>query len=161
MKRSSRKKQQRLVDVALRGAAAGVIGGAVVSLTQRELLSRLAGGAPHQAGWDDVAGRGLRRVGIDVDGNAKIAVGIAGQLLYSAALGACYALMRERAKQSRAGSVLTDAALTYAASLVFPDRPTPKRRGRKLAARKALVNRANPAQAFNRATSMALNVMMR
>ena len=161
MPRKRQTKQQRMLDIALRGAAAGMIGGAIVSLTQRELLSRIAGTPPHRAGWDDVSGRGLRRIGLEVEGGTKIAVGVAGQLLYAGALGACYAVLREEARESHAGSLLVDAALTFAASLVFPEQPTPKRRGRKLAMRKRLVKRAHPAMSFNRATAMALQVMTR
>jgi hypothetical protein len=161
MKRKSRKQQKRTLEIALRGAAAGMIGGAIVSVAQRELLPRIAGSARHRAAWDDVSGRGLKRLGVTVHGRQKIAVGVTGQLLYSAALGACYAVAREELRDSRAGSLFVDAALTFAASLVFPDEPTPKRRGRRLALRKVLVKRANPAMSFNRATSMALQVMMR
>ena len=70
-------------------------------------------------------------------------------------------MLREEARESRAGRILLDGALTYAASLVFPDRPTPARRGRRLALRRKITDPVNPADAFVRVTSIALGAIAR
>ena len=139
MTKARRRRQAKVLDTAVRGAAAGVIGGLAVSLLEREVLSRLAGGAPHRSGWDDEVARALARVGLPVHDGTAIGVGLTTQLLYAAVLGAGYAVARERTKDSRAGRTVVDAGLTYAASLVFPDIPQPRKRGRKRALRQTLV----------------------
>jgi hypothetical protein len=160
---AKRKRRQRsLLETALRGGAAGVIGGLAISLVEREVLARIAGGARHRSAWDDLAARGLSRVGLEIgDGRGRIATGVATQLVYAGALGAAYAVLRERARESRAGRIMLDGAFTYAASLVFPDRPTPARRGRKLALRRKITEPVNPADAFMRVTSLSLHAMGR
>ena len=159
-KRKQRKRS--MLETAVRGGAAGVVGGLAISLLQREVLARIAGGARHRSAWDDVAAKGLSRVGVRVgDGGGRIAAGLTTQLAYAGVLGATYAVLREEARESRAGRVLLDGALTYAASLVFPDRPTPARRGRRLALRRKIADPVNPADAFVRVTSMALRAIAR
>ena len=160
---AKRKRRQRsMLETALRGGAAGVVGGLAISLVEREVLARIAGGAKHRSGWDDLAARGLARVGLEVgDGGARIATGMATQLAYAGLLGASYAVLREQARDSRAGRILLDGALTYAASLVFPDRPTPARRGKRLALRRKITDPVNPADAFMRVTSMTLIALSR
>ena len=159
-KRSRR--QRSLLETALRGGAAGVVGGLAISLVEREVLIRIAGGARHRTAWDDLAARGLSRVGVRVgDGGGRIATGLATQLAYAGVLGASYAVLHERARESRAGRILLDGALTYAASLVFPDRPAPARRGRRLALRRKIVDPVNPANAFVRVTAMTLGAIGR
>ena len=160
---ATRKRQKRsMLETALRGGAAGVVGGLAISLVQREVLARIAGGTRHRSAWDDVAASGLSRVGVRVgDGGGRIALGLTTQLAYAGVLGATYAVLREEARESRAGRVLLDGALTYAASLVFPDRPTPARRGRRLALRRKIVDPVNPADAFVRVTAMTLRAIGR
>jgi hypothetical protein len=127
-KRKQRKRS--MLETALRGGAAGVVGGLAISLVEREVLARITGGARHRSAWDDLAAQGLSRVGLRVgDGGGRIAAGLTTQLAYAGVLGATYAVLREEARESRAGRILLDGALTYAASLVFPDRPMPARRG--------------------------------
>lgn len=161
MATNGRRKQPTMLQTALRGAAAGVAAGLVVTLAERELLSRIAGGAPHRSGWDDHAAQALRRVGLPVGGRGALAAGVASQLLYGGLLGAAYAVARQRAQESRAGRTLLDGAMTYAASFVFPDVPQPKRRGRHRALRRKLVQPVNPAATFSRATAMALGALGR
>jgi hypothetical protein len=159
-KRKQRKRS--MLETALRGGAAGVVGGLAISLVEREVLARITGGARHRSAWDDLAAQGLSRVGLRVgDGGGRIAAGLTTQLAYAGVLGATYAVLREEARESRAGRILLDGALTYAASLVFPDRPTPARRGRRLALRRKIVDPVNPADAFVRVTSMALGAIAR
>jgi hypothetical protein len=160
---AKRKRQKRsMLETALRGGAAGVVGGLAISLVEREVLARIAGGARHRSAWDDLAAKGLARVGVRVgEGGGRIATGVTTQLAYAGLLGATYAVLREEARESRAGRILLDGALTYAASLVFPDRPTPARRGRRLALRRKIVDPVNPADAFVRVTGMALGAMSR
>ena len=160
---ATRKRQKRsMLETALRGGAAGVVGGLPISLVQREVLARIAGGTRHRSAWDDVAASGLSRVGVRVgDGGGRIALGLTTQLAYAGVLGATYAVLREEARESRAGRVLLDGALTYAARLVFPDRPTPARRGRRLALRRKIVDPVNPADAFVRVTAMTLRAIGR
>ena len=159
-----KRKQQRrsILETALRGGAAGVVGGLAISLVEREVLARIAGGARHRSSWDDLAAHGLARVGVRVgDGGSRIAAGLTTQLAYAGLLGATYAVLREEARESRAGRILLDGALTYAASLVFPDRPAPARRGRRLALRRKIVDPVNPANAFVRLTAMTLGAIGR
>jgi hypothetical protein len=157
-----RRRRRSLLETALRGAAAGMVGGLAISLVEREVMARIAGGAKHRSGWDDLAARGLARVGFEVgDGGARIATGVASQLAYAGTLGAAYAVLREQARDSRAARILLDGALTYAASLVFPDRPMPARRGRRLALRRKITDPVNPADAFMRVTSMAIIALTR
>jgi hypothetical protein len=160
---AKRKRRKRsMLETAVRGGAAGVVGGLAISLFQRELLARIAGGARHRSAWDDVAARGLSRVGLRVgDGGGRIAAGLSTQLAYAGLLGATYAVLREEARESRAGRILLVGALTYAASLVFPDRPAPARRRGRLALRRKVVDPVNPADAFVRVTSVALRAIGR
>jgi hypothetical protein len=159
---AKRKRRQRsLLETALRGGAAGVVGGLAISLLERELIARIAGGARHRSAWDDLAARGLSRVGLDVgEGRGRIATGMATQLAYAGLLGASYAVLREQARDSRAGRIVLDGALTYAASLVFPDRPR-AHRGKPLALRRKITDPVNPADAFMRVTSMAIVALTR
>jgi len=158
-----RKQRKRsMLETALRGGAAGVVGGLAISLVEREVLARIAGGARHRSSWDDLAAQGLARVGVRVGGGgSRIAAGLTTQLAYAGVLGATYAVLREEARESRAGRILLDGALTYAASLVFPDRPAPTRRGRRLALRRKIVDPVNPANAFVRVTAMTLGAIGR
>jgi hypothetical protein len=159
-KRKQRKRS--MLETALRGGAAGVVGGLAISLVEREVLARITGGARHRSAWDDLAAQGLSRVGLRVgDGGGRIAAGLTTQLAYAGVLGATYAVLREEARESRAGRILLDGALTYAASLVFPDRPAPARRRGRLALRRKVVDPVNPADAFVRVTSVALRAMGR
>jgi hypothetical protein len=161
MPKKIRRRERSVGQVALRGGAAGIAAGLAITLVERELLARVAGGVRHRSTWDDLASRGLAHLGIEVGQRGRIATGVASQLAYAGALGAAYAVLREEARDSRAGRILLDGALTYMASLVFPDVPQPVRRGRRLAMRRKVVEPVNPAAAFSRATSMALGVMMR
>jgi hypothetical protein len=107
-----------------------------------------------------VAASGLSRIGVDIGDRGRLVTGVASQILYSGLLGAAYAVLREETRGSRSGRILVEGALTYAASLVFPDRPRPVRRGR-LALRSRLAEPMNPAAAFSRVTAMTLGAMAR
>ena len=154
-----RRRQRTLLETALRGGAAGVVGGLAITLVEREVLARVMGGARHRSAWDDLAARGLARVGVELGDRGRIATGVATQVAYAGVLGAAYAVLREESRESRAGRILLDGALTYAASLVFPDRPQPKRRGRRLALRRKIADPLNPADVFMRATAMTLGAL--
>jgi hypothetical protein len=159
MVRKGRRRERRLLQSALRGGAAGVIGGLAIALVEREVLSRVTGGARHRSRWDDVAADGLSRIGLELGDRGRIATGIASQVIYAGLLGAAYGVLREEARDSRAGRILLDGAMTYAASLVFPDGPTPATRGRRLALRRKVAQPVNPAAAFSRVTAMTLRAM--
>ena len=161
MARKGRRRERRLLKNALRGGAAGVIGGVAVALVEREVLSRVTGGARHRSKWDDVAADGLSRIGLDLGDRGRIATGLASQIAYAGLLGAAYAVLRDETRESRAGRILLDGAMTYAASLVFPDRPTPATRGRRLALRRKVAQPVNPAAAFSRVTEMTLRAIAR
>jgi hypothetical protein len=163
MRRQKRQRERRLLKSALRGGAAGLIGGVAIAVVERELLSRITGGARHRSGWDDVAASGLSRIGLDIGDRGRLVTGVASQILYSGLLGAAYAVLREETRGSRSGRILVEGALTYAASLVFPDRPRPMMRGRRvgLALRRKLAEPMNPAAAFSRVTAMTLGAMAR
>ncbi len=161
MRRQRRQRDRRLLESALRGGAAGVVGGVAIALVERELLSRIAGGDSHRSEWDDVAASGLSLIGVRVGDRGRIATGIASQIAAAGLLGAAYAVMRDQTRESRAGRLLLEAALTYAASVVFPDRPRPAMRGRRLALRRRMSEPLNPSAAFSRVTDMALGAMSR
>lgn len=157
-----RRRQRSLLETALRGGAAGVLGGLAISLVEREVLAPIAGRARHRSAWDDLAARGLSRAGVEIgDGRGRIAMGVSTQLVYAGALGAAYAVLRERTRDSRAGRVVLDAALTYASTLVFPERPGAARRGRKSALRRRIADPVHPADAFMRVTAMSLAALSR
>ena len=86
---------------------------------------------------------------------------MASQIIYSGLLGAAYAVLREETRGSRSGRILVEGALTYAASLVFPDRPRPVMRGPARALRRNAAERMYPAAAFSRVTAMTLGAMAR
>src|SRR5437868_807807 len=101
-----RRRERRLLENALRGAAAGLVGGAAITLVEREVLSRITGGARHRSGWDDVAAKGLSRIGLELGDRGRIATGVASQIAYAGLLGAAYALLHEETRDSRAGRIL-------------------------------------------------------
>jgi hypothetical protein len=161
MLRQRGRRERRLLQSALRGGAAGLIGGAAIAVVERELLSRFTGGVRHRSGWDDVAASGLSVIGVEVGDRGRIATGVASQIIYSGLLGAAYAVLREETRESRAGRILLEGALTYAASLVFPDRPRPASRSRRLALRRKVAEPVKPAAAFSRVTAMTLGALSR
>jgi hypothetical protein len=161
MAKKKRRSEREMLRTALRGGAAGIVGGLAITLVEREVLARITGAARHRSAWDDLAADGLSRIGFDVGERGRIATGVLSQLAYSGALGAAYAVLREETKDSRAGRILLDGALTFAASLVFPDAPKPARRKGRLALRRKIAQPVNPADAFSRVTSMALGAMLR
>jgi hypothetical protein len=161
MAKRRRRKERALLQTALRGGAAGLIGGLAITLVEREVLARITGGARHRSAWDDLAADGLARLGLEVGDRGRIATGVLSQVAYAGVLGAAYAVAREQSRDSRAGRILLDGVLTYAASLVFPDAPKPARRGRRLALRRKIAQPVNPADAFTRVTTMALGAMLR
>src|SRR5215207_5508865 len=154
-----RRRQRTLLETALRGGAAGVVGGLAITLVEREVLARVMGGARHRSAWDDLAARGLSRFGVELGDGGRIATGVATQVAYAGVLGAAYAVLREQSRESRAGRILLDGALTYAASLVFPDQPQPARRGRRRALRRKIAQPVNPADVFMRVTGMTLGAL--
>ena len=156
-----RRRRQTVLKTALRGGAAGAVGGLAITLLEREVLARVMGGARHRSAWDVLAARGLARVGVELGDGGRIATGVATQVAYAGVLGAAYAVLREQSRDSRAGRILLDGALTYAASLVFPDQPQPARRGRRLALRRKVAQPVNPADVFMRVTAMTLGALTR
>ena len=98
MARKRRRRERRLLQSALRGGAAGVIGGAVIALVEREVLSRVTGGARHRSRWDDVAANGLSHIGLELGARGRIATGIASQIAYAGMLGAAYGVLREQTR---------------------------------------------------------------
>jgi hypothetical protein len=161
MVKTRRRRRPPMLQTALRGGAAGLVAGVAVTLVEREVLSRITGGARHRSAWDDLAAQGLARVGVEVGDRGRIATGVASQIAYAGVLGAAYAVLREEARDSRAGRILLESALTYAASLVFPDLAKPARRGRRLALRRKLADPVNPAATFSRVTAMTLGALAR
>ena len=157
-----RRQRRSMLETALRGGAAGVVGGLAICLVEREVVAWLAGGERHRSAWDDLAARGLARVGLEVgEGGGRIATGVASQVAYAGVLGAAYAVLREQTRDSRPARIVLDGAMTYAATLVFPDRPKPARRGKRFALRRKITDPVNPADAFMRMTSMAIVALSR
>lgn len=161
MAKTRGRRNRSMLETALRGGAAGLVAGVAVTLVEREVLSRITGGARHRSAWDDFAARGLARVGLEVGDRGRIATGVASQIAYASVLGAAYAVLREETRNSRAGRILLESALTYGASLVFPDLATPARRSRRLALRRKLADPVNPAATFSRVTAMTLGALSR
>ena len=150
-----------LLQTAVRGGIAGVIGGLAVTLVEREVLTRFVGGPQHRAAWDEVAARGLSGMGMKVGPRGRIAGGVLSQVLLAGALGATYAVLREETRRTRAGRILLDGALTYAASLVVPDQKPRRRGARRLSAKRSMVRAASPGAAFSGVTSLALGALTR
>jgi hypothetical protein len=161
MAKTRRHRSRSMLETAIRGGAAGLVAGVAVTLVEREVLSRITGGARHRSAWDDLAARGLARVGFEVGDRGRIATGVASQIAYASVLGATYAVLREETRHSRAGRILLESALTYGASLVFPDLAKPARRSRRLALRRKLADPVNPAATFSRVTAMTLGALSR
>lgn len=159
--RLKERERRPMLQTAARGAVAGVAGGLAVTLVEREVLSRLVGAPRHRTAWDDIAARGLSAVGLDVRARrTKIASGIVSQIVLAGALGAVYAVLREQTSETRAGRMLLDGALTYAASLVFPDLAPPKR-GHRVSPSGKMVRAASPGAAFSGVTAIALGALTR
>ena len=84
---SKRRRQRTLLQTALRGGAAGMVGGLAITLIEREVLSRVMGSARHRSNWDDLAARGLSRVGVELGDRGRIATGVVAQVAYAGLLG--------------------------------------------------------------------------
>ena len=145
MQRQKRRRERKLLQSALRGGAAGLIGGVAIAVVERELLSRIS--------WRSSSSIGMGRHGGQrpVASSASTSeIGVASLQAWrvrsstpdcSAPRTPCF--VRRRADLA-AGRILVEGALTYAASLVFPDRPRPVMRGRRLALRRKMVGAGEP-----------------
>jgi hypothetical protein len=159
-----REKKPSIGRAATRGAIAGLIGGAAMTAAERVVLPRLPGRrSPRVLPWDARVADAADTIGWDMSARSRTATGIATQLVYAAVLGAAYATIVSR-KPSRAARDLADAALVYAASLIAPELPRPKRRrkgGRLTKLGRRAAEPITVPKVFGRATTLALRAMER
>ncbi len=155
-----------VAELALRGAAAGLVGGLAMVAAERLVLPRLPDRrAPRILPWEARVGRTARRMGVRLPPSRRAAVAISTQLAAAALLGAGYYVARERMEPSRAGRQLLEAGLTFGISLLAPELPRkPERRGRGLRverARRRLLAPITPPAVFGRTATLALRALAR
>ena len=102
---TSRRRRQRLGlgEAALRGALAGLAGGAVLMLARRvEEMSFhrkriLRPGAAADPEWSELTARAGRRLGTRLSRRQRAAMGVGAHLAYTALLGALFGVLQARA----------------------------------------------------------------
>lgn len=153
-----------LMHSAARGAAAGLIGGAVLVTTHRVLAPRLPDRTRKGAdAWDRRVGSAAKAVGLRLSPTTRTAIGVGTQLTCASMLGALYAIVTEQMEPSPATEDFVRAGIVFAASLFAPELQPRKRKPRGLrhkAQRKALRSITAPSM-FGRATHYALRAMAR
>jgi hypothetical protein len=161
-----RSRPETFKKAAARGAIAGLIGGAAMTAAERVILPRLPDRRRRRvAQWDKRLAGAAEAIGWDLSPRIRTAAGITTQLAYAALLGAVYAAIVSR-KPSRALRELTDAAMVFAASLLAPELPRRKTRGRGrrnrvVRLRQRIIAPITAPKVFGRATSLALRALQR
>ena len=114
----SRRRELSVPEAALRGAAAGLMGGLAVlaadALAERRVLTS---NGSMRAGWSRLARRAARRTGASLGERQQTIAGVAAHLLYSASLGALYGIVQSRLELSSELEAVVDAALLYVGAL--------------------------------------------
>lgn len=164
----ARKLEDRsLMEVAARGALAGLVGGVAMAAAERVLLPRLPDRrAPRVAPWDARVGRAAKAAGWRLSRDQRTALGIATQLGYAALLGAGYAVARTRLRPSLAAKQLLDAGLAFGVSMLAPELPRKRSpRGAKGLRKQLLVRpfsaQLTPPTVYGHATTLALRALSR
>ena len=147
-------------EAALRGAAAGLIGGAVIMAARRLDERRLlTGGAAADIDWERKISRTARTRGIRLSKRQRAVAGVGAHLAYSALLGAVLGVVGSRSTR------LADVALgvlTYAESVprlgLLPEPPT-TRAGRPRRRQGVIPLRTD--QLYGLATRAALRALTR
>ena len=155
-----RKRRRRtMLQTAGRGAVAGLLGGVALAAADRLVAPRLAGGGPRGRKWDRHVAAGADAMGVRVPRRHQPLAGIAVSLAYAAALGAVYAVARERLRGIAAAETALDAALAYGVSVVVPARSRPPRgpKGARLAGKVA--TRVDDPELFRHVTTLALRIL--
>lgn len=156
--------RQTIGRSAARGAIAGIIGGAAMTAAERVILPRLPDRRrPRILPWDERLSAAADAIGWDMSPRARTTAGITTQLLYAALLGAGYAALTSR-RPSRAARELADAALVFAASLLAPELPRRRRRGRRTRVerlRHRVIEPLTAPKVFGRTTTLALRALQR
>lgn len=162
--RSSRSNDS-IAQLAVRGAVAGLVGGAAMVAAERFLFPRLPDRrAPRVLPWDARVGRAAKRAGVRLTPRRRTAVAVSTQLAGAALLGAGYYVARERMHPSRAGEELLEAALTFGISLIAPELPKKRQTTRGLRRKQVdrrLLAQINPPAVFGRTASLALRALAR
>jgi len=159
---ATRRTKSTVLESATRGAAAGLVGGAVLVTAHRVFLPRLPDRKRHGTErWDKGIGAAAERIGWNLSPRARTTIGVATQLTCSALLGAMYAVVKEQLEPSRAADDFIRAGMVFTASLIAPELEPRKRRPRGLrrkAQHKALRSVTAPSM-FGRATTLALRAL--
>ena len=167
MNSSKGKKKPSVRDSAVRGAIAGLIGGAAMTAAERVVLPRLpTHRRPRVVRWDKNVSAFAEKLGWEMSPRARTVAGVSTQLAYAALLGAGYLVARRHVVTSRAGQRLLAAALEYGALLTAPELPrTSKRRdkraGRLGKLRRKVLDPITPPSIFGQTTSLALKALVR
>ncbi|MFN2565552.1 MAG: hypothetical protein ABR499_11170 [Gemmatimonadaceae bacterium] len=143
------------------GAAAGLIGGLVLTALDRLVVPRLEGGTQREREWDEGVADTYARAGVRLSGGRRAAAGIATGLAYATLLGAAYGLARQRLRASPAARGLLDAALVYGASLISPEPPRRPRGARRRSKRAVALRRVSSVAVFGKATAAAYKALSR
>jgi hypothetical protein len=145
---------------AVRGAAAGLIGGLTLTALDRLLLPRLGEAGHRERDWDEGVADTLARLGVHLSQRERTTAAIATGLAYSALLGAAYGVARWRWRSSPPTLRLLDAILVYAVSIVSPE---PRRRARSLRRRKrsGATRAVSSVAVFGRTTAAAYKAFAR
>ena len=151
-----------VLESAVRGAAAGLVGGTVLVAAHRVVLPRLPDRKRNGVDrWDKGVAAAADRVGWELSPRARTTIGVATQLTCSALLGALYAVAKEQLEPSRAADDLIRAGMVFTASLIAPELEPRKRRPRGVRRKvqhKALRSVTAPSM-FGRATTLALRAL--
>lgn len=152
-----------LMESAARGAAAGLVGGAVLAVAHRSLLPRLPDRKRGRAhAWDHRVRSAAARAGLDLSERMRTPTAIATELLACVALGVAYTVVIEQLEPSRQARKLLDAGLVYAASLMAPELERKKSpRGWRKKLRNKALERVNAPALFGRTTTLALRALAR
>ena len=155
---AGRKRQLTIGEAALRGAAAGLIGGAVVMAARRLDEKRLlTGGAAADIDWQRTISRTARQRGLRLSTRQRTVAGVGAHLAYSALLGAVLGVVGSRSTR------LADVALevlSYAEAvprLGFAPEPPVARRGLRRARRGVIPLRTD--RLYGLATRAALRAL--
>jgi hypothetical protein len=143
------------------GAAAGLIGGLVLTAVDRLVVPRFGDTVRRERKWDEGVGDALGRFGVRLSGRELATAGVAIGLIYAALLGAGYGLARQRWQASPAALGLLDAALVCAASLISPEPRRRPRGARRRSTRLTAIRAVSSVSLFGTATAAAYRALSR
>ena len=159
MARRPKRRSRSLLETAGRGAVAGLIGGVALAATDRLVAPRIAGGGPRGRKWDQQVAAGADALGMRVPRRHQPLAGVATSLAFAAALGAAYAVARDRLRGIAPAQALIDAGLAYGVSFVVPPRARALRGAKATRFAGRFAQGADDPELFRRVTTMALRML--